>query len=607
MKLTLSKKQLFYIIFLALLSAAAVYFLIPLVSSHEKAAEVFFGSDIVKILFVLIAFVCFFLFYRRGFFSEKLKSPGVYSIILAALFSCFTVFGESFAAFKSWAFVFSGSLSGTLIAIICLLGCFVFYYCFLKYIFSWLEQPVKQINPHSRFLIWMESHFFLFSFIVIFLAWLPYLIVYLPGNCPYDGYYQISVAAGSKNLWDNYPVASTVFLGFLFSIGRHISDNFGVFFTVFVQYIACSLIYAFVCKRIREMCGYSWVPLFSLAFYAFVPMWGMYATTLIKDTFSYAFFTLFVLSAIQLIKHFKSPSSKDFLFFFCMGLLMTLIRHHFLYIILPAAVLLVFVLKKSKIKMAVVAVSIFVIFMLYSECLLPALNIHSANPRESKSIIFQQVSRYVDEYDEELTSEEKQIIDNVLDYNLIKEKYNPEVSDYVKNTFKLHSTKEESDEFISLWKKMIAKHPGTCIQATLNNSFGYFDPFYVQTNMRSYQYYMKGNFNISDDPLEISYVLSEDTRNVLSQYSKIWQHIPIISFFSNPGFYAWALLLFIAVLLKKKRWIALPAFIAPLFYLLGLIGSPVNGLLRYAMILIAPIPLLLAFCIRMSNRPSSEL
>ena len=607
MKSSLSVKQLFCVIFLALVSAVAILYPVVLARDGENIIQSLLSAFQTDSHIAAVVSVGLFLFYKRTFFSQTLKSPGVYGVILSVLFSCFTVFGESFAVLGSWNFILGGKIR-SVIGFVSLAGYFILYYSVLKHLFFLTESPVSPVKVNTKFSEWVSAHFFLFAFLVISLAWLPYLIISLPGNCPYDGYCQISMAVGSYPLQDNHPFASTVLLGSVFSLGRRISDNFGVFLTVFLQYIICAAVYSFVCKRIRRMCGLSWISYGAVAFYAFIPMWGMYTASLIKDTLSYAFFTLFALSAMQMIRHRKDPCFKDFLFFFCTGLFMTLIRHHFLYIVLPVAVSLVFVLKKKdKLKMVMIALSVFAVFQCYSHCLLPALGVASSNPRETKTIIFQQAARYVRDCEDELTPAGKRIIDKVLNYEKIKSNYNPELSDPVKGTFRTEVTRQEYAEFINLWLHMLIKHPGLCLQATMENSFGYFYPFYVQTNLSSYPSYIKGGFKVENDPLNISYVFSDDIRSNLSSYAKLMQYFPGLSLLSNPGFYAWVLLFLTAVILRKRRWTALPAFLAPLLYLLGCIGSPVNGLLRYAMVYIAPTPLLLAFCMQMLHDPSNEL
>ena len=52
---------------------------------------------------------------------------------------------------------------------------------------------------------------------------------------------------------------------------------------------------------------------------------------------------------------------------------------------------------------------------------------------------------------------EKKAINDILSYDGIKENYNPEISDFVKNTFR-EGSEDKLDEYFKVWFEMFFKN-----------------------------------------------------------------------------------------------------------------------------------------------------
>ena len=83
----------------------------------------------------------------------------------------------------------------------------------------------------------------------------------------------------------------------------------------------------------------------------------------------------------------------------------------------------------------------------------PQLGVEKGSVKEVLSIPFQQTARYIKEYPEEVTLKEKKAINDILSYDGIKENYNPEISDFVKNTFR-EGSEDKLDEYFKVWFEM---------------------------------------------------------------------------------------------------------------------------------------------------------
>ena len=90
------------------------------------------------------------------------------------------------------------------------------------------------------------------------------------------------------------------------------------------------------------------------------------------------------------------------------------------------------------------------------------------------SIPFQQTALYVKTCGDEVTEEERAVIDSVLDYDKLGQ-YNPVLSDPVKTTYRFDDSK--LPEYFRVWFQMFLKHPGIYVEAFLLKSYGFFAPY----------------------------------------------------------------------------------------------------------------------------------
>ena len=81
------------------------------------------------------------------------------------------------------------------------------------------------------------------------------------------------------------------------------------------------------------------------------------------------------------------------------------------------------------------------------------------------SVPFQQTARYLREYPDDVTASEKKAINRILDYDVLAEKYNPELSDPVKITFRFRDDDNDPkldgymNDYFKAWFAMFRRHP----------------------------------------------------------------------------------------------------------------------------------------------------
>ena len=226
--------------------------------------------------------------------------------------------------------------------------------------------------------------------------------------------------------------------------------------------------------------------------------------------------------------------------------------------------------------------------MCWNQVLLPAWGVAPGSVREMLSLPFQQTARYVNEYEGHLLQEDIDVINEVLDYQTLVDEYDPCVSDPVKNTY--HGDGDALKDYFRLWVRCGLHRPDVYVEATLNSMFGYFLPGY---RFGTYG----GNYFMMQESaygVDVSFA-HPDQVEVVDTYSRLWSVTPGLLLLNAPGTHSWLLILCTAALLRKKQWVGLLVTL-PVWLTLGICCiSPVNGLVRYMLPIMAVMPLLLFY------------
>lgn len=529
--------------------------------------------------------------------------------LLAFILSVFMMIGLSYSKLGNWDFIF-GNTRQFILACMFFVGFFILFDVCITLLYSIDISKLKgivSVRP-KRIPSFISNHYFLFAFIVIAVCWLPYLILNLPGSVPYDGYRQLNMFFGIEAISNHHPWVLTEFYGLLMTVGRNISDNFGVFLIVIVSYIAQAVCYAKTCETIRSWSAPFLFNAASLAFFAVLPAFGSYSQALMKDGLFSALFTLFFALYIDLcISYIRKKDMGDIrkklIILFVVEVLVCLTRNNGIYMVIPADILLLFFTAKNKKRILVVVMTVAVAasYLVVENPIASAVGVKDGSIKEMLSVPFQQTARYLNEYPDDVTEEEKDAINGVLSYNTIAEKYIPERSDPVKDTYRSKSSRSDLINYFKAWFTMFLRHPGVYFEATFNNTFGYYYPFYNCKALGAYQYYIQGE-PLAKGNLDIHYVVPDNLRGIVIKYSELWNKVPGAAQIMNPGTYTWMLLICIGYLCYKKKIKGNLALLAPFLNILVCIVSPVNGYLRYALPLMGCAPVIIYWCLCYKNR-----
>lgn len=548
--------------------------------------------NIVKLSFTMMAITTIFiyLFYKK--YSKKLHPL---KHILAVIFSLCCVIGNSYQEISSWNLVFST----VPLFLISIMQVFCYYYL-IKTIFCFIDTLLERkrtikVNTNNKLVKLFQEHPFLFSLIVMLLFWLIYMIAFYPLILSKDPSFQIKQFFNVKtkyidyviplsdkvNLTNHHPVFHTMLLGGSIKLGRLLgSDNLGLFIYAIMQSItlASSLAYTiyYLYKKKKSLV----LSFILLMIYSLVPMFPFYAMSAVKDTLYTAIIIFFVITLFTILDDKEIKTSK-YIVLLLLSILLYLLRNNGIYVVVGTILVLAIYRRKEFIYLTAVLLFVISTYISYDKILLPALKIPAGSIRETLSVPFQQTARYVKEHGDDIPLEDKKKIDKVLEYDTLKDRYNPNLADPVKNKYNKYTTKKELKDYFGVWKKELLKHPDTYIEATLNNTFGYFYP----DTSNWYIYSGKNNNKLITEDNLVNYHYNKlvPLRIVLSAYGIIFPYIPLIGLISNIGFSAMLLLTIIVYLLISKYRKYIIAILPSLLSLAICFISPANTYFRYSM------------------------
>ena len=549
--------------------------------------------------FVFIIFM--FIYYKKYLYSLKYNK---FFYVLSFLFSLFMIVGYSYDTTNSSDLLF-GSFFLFMLSVLKLIGYFIFFNVTINLIFEFLKNHnFPDFKKKNKLLEYFNEHPFLFSFIVLFVCYLPYIIVYYPAVINYDAANQIKEVMGihtrymdsvvliNENVFiTNFnPVLHTLLLGGLFKFGYNIgSVNFGLFLYSIVQISIVILTFSYAIYFMKTRGVKNKYLIISLLIFSLVPVFPMYAMTTVKDVI---FSCLVLLLVIYIYKFIVANVFKrDYFIFFFIILFMMLFRNNGLYILILVFPFLIIALKDKRKGLILIFILSICSYFGYNK-LLTYFEISNTSIREALSIPFQQTARLV-KYKEEIIDEvDKKAIDVILDYNTLAERYEPDLSDNVKNKYNKYATSEDLKRYFIVWFKYLFKEPMIYIDATLNNVYGYFYP-----NTGQWYLYNTYNTKLKEAGFDYHFNDLDIIRKAFSGFSNAYSRIPLLGVIVNIGFTTWTYLFLLCSLIitKNKKYIftLLPGFVL----LLTCIAGPANTYFRYILPLTFTLPILIPLLI----------
>lgn len=487
------------------------------------------------------------------------------------------------------------------------------------YMLLLLKHIIENIKNSNRVNKWLnfifDDHPVISTVIILLIVFIPLLIISFPGDIGPDGidelkqFYHIKTwSVGYLNLINeniyingHHSPVHTIIIGIINSIGYKLgSPNIGLFLNVIFQVFIAIFVLSYCMNTLKKIKVPIIVRLFVLLFYILSGFFTFGSLAIYKDI---PFLYLVLLFSAQLIEliYLDDFTYKKIIQNGLTGLIMSFITKKGIYALALVVLLLVVIFFKRKIykKIPVIIVPVLIYYAINS-VLFPQLCFTPGSVREMLALPIQQVSRVVYYNDKEIPDKDQEIINNIIVYDQISEKYNPRNADPIKNElFNKDYTSKQMKDFLVLYIKYFFKYPKSYINSFLNLSADYFNPCITITPNNYTTEYWRINTR-----KRLNYNLTQSHSVLFKSLNKLYDlivKIPVINIIYSQGLYTILLLILIIYILFNKDKKHIIPFIPAFIMLLFLFISPMANNRRYMLPIIASLPMLIAYITVIKN------
>lgn len=510
-------------------------------------------------------------------------------IFLSCFFAFLTLLGYSYKMIDSWDLILATPIKNIFL--------FVIYTFVYLIVILFLEKIFYKIginkNENSKI---FDKHPLLIPMLILFLCWLPWLIIKYPGSPGWDFYYMLNYFHGLETgLTQHFPLCYVFMCGFMIKIFEFLGNaNLGLYILSLLHGFSMMLSFSLIFVYLKKWNIHYKYRIFLILFFCINPIFCNYALTIYHDVIYSSFFVVYVLLLTDIVVE-KNLSKKKLIGMSLLALCICLTRKNGIYVVIPTQL---FVFLKYKLVRPKILLLLPILLFYTSEYVF-SLYYYKTSVLEALTIPIQTVARYAKEYPNDITEEEKEKVNQFINYDRAGILYNPTLVDDVRNnTGNYRLTNEDLKRFFPVWVKLFFRHPTVYLEAVINITYQLYYPFEKTTYlffdlMDNKNYYSIVKFS------EVSFL--QPAKNILKNIAKTYEKIPIVKYFDDPGFYIWLFFLLLVLLYKNKLEV-LP--IIPLFmtFLCCLAGPAIDYHGRYVFPILFTLFYLYAFYSKIYNQ-----
>lgn len=516
--------------------------------------------------------------------------------------------------------------SGAIMAAFALVAGLLCYLLFSRFLRKGLSIDSSK-GPKALPLVF-EKRSVLVCAAIIFVCWIPIIVIMYPTGMTVDTYNQIYQFQSSAPTYypttrvlvdaefiDHHPVMDTLLYGSFWQIGYWVgSQDIGLFALALIQCIILALeLAALTCYLQRLRVPWA-LRLASLAFFALFPFFGHYSTTVLKDVTYLTFFIPWSLIWVEAART-KGANFRNLgmlVVFMLLGGACIITKKLGVFIWLPSIVALFLCLRDHRLKIALGGVATILAFsFVLPTVLYPAIGgVAPGGRQEMLGPAIQHLTALMIEDEGAFTDQELSDLDKVYKLKKAKRLYEPFRSDGAKSCYRSTTcTDADNARLLQIWLEKGLEHPDVYLKSTMQTCGMLFVPFlkltyYYDENYRLqrrlYRHYNPEFKVVSiSQPEELADINEHLERDSIE--SKI-SDLPVVSLFFTLGFYGGCIPLFvlICVLYAKRQSLPrntpclvlgiIPVILTIAYYPISPVASP-----RYVLHLMYLAPLLLGW------------
>lgn len=429
---------------------------------------------------------------------------------------------------------------------------------------------------------------------IIFICWIPYLLMFYPGNLSVDSYWSIQQILGNVPLSNAHPIMYTALVGFFVKIGMTIKDlEFGIALYSVFQMLVLSVVFGGVCEWLRKRSSKKWIVVLATVFFALNPLVAMYAITMWKDILFSTWVLLLVVYLYKLLGDEKEVicGTRTRVILSILGLLVAFGRNNGIYIVCLVYLSLIFYYRKFWKKTIPVFGIVLIFISLVQGPGYSIIGVQKGNLAESLAVPLQQIA-YTVKHDGEIEESQAEFLENIIPLDKMAEVYIPYSANGVKFDSEFDNEFLENNvvEFLKVWGQMLPANFKNYVKAYLMHTLGY---WHIGTND------WRCIYGVVDSPgIEgidfIEKITGVDFSENLSHFieSKI-NTIPIINLIYSIAFSVWTVVFAGVCFIESKK----SKYLITILPLIGnwitiMIASPIFCEFRYMFSLHITLPVI---------------
>jgi len=462
-----------------------------------------------------------------------------------------------------------------------------------------LYSKIRNINRHTKadakgMSVFFGKHSFSVSAGISFICYLPFFLYEYPGILTPDSINQLEQAMGVIAYSNHHPWVHTMLIKAIVNPIYSLSNNMNLAvagYTLF-QMVIFALAVGYFVSTIQKITGKMWASLLALAFLALVPFNAVMSITMWKDVpFSIAVVTL-ICSCLRLLVLKNNTNISEYILFTISGIVMSLFRSNGWYAFLIFIPFLLFMFRRTKMPMWILIGVTLLCPVVVKGPVMDAFDVSSPDFVESVAMPIQMVARVFAE-NHEVSDEQRELVEKVMDLTYIKEIYCEFCADNMKELVRAGHPDYLADhkgDYLSLWLSLGLKYPDVYLDAWIGQTRAYWYPEVYYT-IAEVEGVSSNELGISYDPILRG--------NIFVKAREIWMKlgnmIPGYGILWGLGGTFWLLIIAFGNVLidKNKEW----RIFVPLFLLFGtlMIATPLGLEFRYVYYNSLALPVLLIY------------
>ncbi len=405
-----------------------------------------------------------------------------------------------------------------------------------------------------------------FSYFALLLAGWAIWMWFYGVAVAFDTRMQIPQGLFLQPLDDHHPVLMSLAMGRVIAFGKWLFGSYyaGVCLFGAVQMVFMAAVLAFALTRLRAWGIGRLCAGLAAVFYLLHPFFATYSFSPLKDVWLSCLVLVCVVAALDCALGFSDSalSWKRATAWFALFLCVLFAKKTGFAILAFTFPFLMAIFWRGRWRFLAAYAVAFAVFAVVQGPVFSHFGVKKGGSQEALSTPLQQIARTLKLYPGSLSPAQRAVLSEILPVEVLGEVYDPIISDSVKALLNRDALWSDPGKYAGLWARIGARHPLTYVDATLNNTLGYWyaNVFYGGVMRETYfevsrRFVDEGRFSFDEDAVSRPPVEQTFLMRHLYQLVYATKLVPLVSLLTSIGFFFSAILFgaYLEVVLRDYR------------------------------------------------------